>query len=154
MMDCFDTTFLHTFLHHVASTLRDVVIISSTLPLLEIHDKIRLYRDQPLLIHGPETYRLPVDDAPRFWLTCGPVASVDSDERHAMLRYLHTLSKKDMRDIYETCTLEEADDALQEISEHTERRDGSLESGHVMVTYTQLVSIVTRSYDSHRRTLV
>jgi hypothetical protein len=71
----------------VASLRLDGFVCVATATDLDEMDRIlRRHVDQPIVLFGPESLRVPVDDCPRLWLCCGPEVDRDLDEAAFLLR--------------------------------------------------------------------
>lgn len=100
--------------------------LSSDISLETLHDEIRKYASQPIVIYGASSLDVPCDDCPRLWLCCGP--ELESDIKHATF----LLGGKDAA-------------AAAGFDQHVSRRDRALRSNCRLVSYVDMMSFMANA---------
>jgi hypothetical protein len=126
IVDCLVSTELD---HLIQTFERDGIrCLSSDLSLDALHDDIRKYAAQPIVIYGASSLEVPCDDCPRLWLCCGPELDTEHDVQHATL----LLGGTDAA-------------AAAGLDQHVLRRDRALRSNCKFVSYIDMMSFIANA---------
>lgn len=87
VVDCLVEAELATL---VATLTRDgIVCLPSHTDICRIHETLAQQSLRPIVIYGPESMNIPVDDCPQIWLCCGPEVACDRQEATALYNVQH-----------------------------------------------------------------